>query len=110
MQGMSKAKAIPLTALMPILTPVKDPGPTFIAIQSMSLRLVLALFNISSTIGIRVCECVRLVLTNERAIIFESDSIAQDAETAVESILSIFNQYPPQFRKFFDRPAPLGRG
>ena len=59
-QGLPAPWAIPFTALSPMRTPVKEPGPTTAAYSSISEISVEHLFSASSTMGIRLTEWVSL--------------------------------------------------
>ena len=90
-QGLSVPNANPLTVAMPMRIPVKDPGPTEQAIQSIFSTDTPAVFSIWRIIGSSVVLCVCPELSIYCATNAPSRHRAAEAVTAVLSNAKIYN-------------------
>ena len=99
-QGLSCAKASPLTAATPIRTPVNEPGPLAIASASISSSVSAASSSIWPIMGISVWLWVRRTCTEDEAKISPFSVTAQEAGPAEHSTANNFMMWDSSCRQW----------
>ena len=88
--GLSSASASPLAVALPILSPVKEPGPSATAMASIVERSRFIFLHMSSSIGIKISECVVLYCTENWETSISPSETATAPTSPDVSIESIF--------------------
>ena len=87
--GMPQARAMPRAAASPVLSPVKDPGPTVTATRSRRSKVAPASRSTEMTIGISAAVCPRTIASKRRAATAPSRHNATETAAHAESSASI---------------------